>query len=550
MMMNKYHQHSADTSSSSSSGFMRPGDVPHPRRPLCHSNPGSGEERSRTGELIVFDRPPTYSAETKHSPLQVEHRPETFLTIASPVSPVETLGKQTNKPMDYLSDGNKPHEKSWSGETDRLSTTCSLEPRSPSSTTTFYIRPGGDQYQHNASKSEDEMTYNSILMDRSGQVSISTAQKRYRSKNREFITDMQNIQAPNKSACRSRTRFKHQNSSPMISRSRTPHERRTSPYVSSDTSFLSTLAASRPNAATGLLGVASAALAAARAGTLTMGPNAIDEGPRMPYGGGSTMMEKRYSSAQHPTHTATFIPCHCQHQVCTYQEPHFFQPRSHEGVFAKRPSRRNSDSVLNVANQGSSSAVHVIMCSHCKPQQVDIPKVIQTGQCLHCPQGNCTCSYYDPFKSVDRKTSFSGLDPGRPYLHSSWVALSANECPEFSQLQPDTNRATSTAVLTALSTEFDPDASGYNDPDFYGSGNFQAYVGPSNLNYPPQTFNQKSLAERGRSISRDRRNQSQNTYYSGGYNRIKPRGLDAIGLDFMRINGARPGKKTVSCAET
>ncbi|XP_018649289.1 calcium-activated potassium channel [Schistosoma mansoni] len=73
--------------------------------------------------------------------------------------------------------------------------------------------------------------------------------------------------SPTKKNC-----LKHQISQPLNPRNRTSRKMSSSFYSNSDTSFLSMLAASRPSAAKGLLGVASAALAAARAGTFINNP--------------------------------------------------------------------------------------------------------------------------------------------------------------------------------------------------------------------------------------------------------------------------------------
>ncbi|KAH8849641.1 Small conductance calcium-activated potassium channel protein 2 [Schistosoma japonicum] len=128
--------------------------------------------------------------------------------------------------------------------------------------------------------------------------------------------------------------LKHQISHPMNIHNRSSRKMSSSLYCNSDTSFLSMLAASRPTAAKGLLGVASAALAAARAGTFInnpIGTSTHDSIPKSDTSRSSRSIERNHQIDM----------CSCQCHCCPYKSHHYDYHRFHD----QQPKQATSPSV-------------------------------------------------------------------------------------------------------------------------------------------------------------------------------------------------------------
>nr|CAH8821976.1 unnamed protein product [Trichobilharzia regenti]CAH8821979.1 unnamed protein product [Trichobilharzia regenti] len=375
-------------------------------------------------------------------------------------------------------------------------------------------------------------------------------------------------------------RLKHQISQPMNTRNRTSRKMSTSLYCNSDTSFLSMLAASRPSAAKGLLGVASAALAAARAGTFLNTPGTsetlntsskLDNNARSSHSAERSQQQQQhtychYHQYHHPDNSHHQIGCvycsNCPLKSSSLQHRQTLSPSDKMNWLGEQlllhgyKTRRFSDPDLNVTDECIDTAYLklLIYLTHKSPHIFEEdPLQYYPEQLLpeNYIQNNRKTSLHDVIPTTgkpvigseiptDELTNFNSgiytslmdlnaanfLSPGNDLSeinHSYSDFLEAKEhsnvcacCrPGISNQDLDSNTTTNNNNL--LSTQ------SYQHPQHHSSS-LQQHK-PVGLN----KYEVKSGLSKG------------NTAMTVPVNKPRRAGLDAIGLDFMRANGARPG---------
>ncbi|KAF6770727.1 hypothetical protein AHF37_10836 [Paragonimus kellicotti] len=391
---------------------------------------------------------------------------------------------------------------------------------------------------HLTSKSEEELLhYHLGPGESSAKVGMESDRTEHKSSWREGGSKWREREHPRKLFPRMKsnspshdrhTKLRHQNSSPLTMRGRASSSH---PLHATETSFLSNLTASRPSAARGLLGVASAALAASRAGTFA---SMLDD--HKPSWTKSRSFDKRSVDCGRLSHDPH---CYCCPQHTCYQPPppkvYFWQGKDIKNQRAfMEERRRNSDSVLE-APTGSENpcAIQIVMCTNCKQHEVYPMLELGTGNFVH-DQATWRSHPHSPegkMPTMDANRSPLAWDPSRPMLHSSWVALSDSKVDEAEFTANDPIKSTSAAFLNE-SPERNFETVDYQDSSYVFRDSTRQ------IPFQSRSFVNKSVDEQQRRHLKETRSSKMRTPV--GYNRIKKGGLDAIGLDLMRINGARP----------
>ncbi|CAH8463222.1 unnamed protein product [Schistosoma turkestanicum] len=380
-------------------------------------------------------------------------------------------------------------------------------------------------------------------------------------------------------------RLKHQISQPMNPRNRSSRKMSSSYYYNSDTSFLSMLAASRPSAAKGLLGVASAALAAARAGTFINNPvNTTSESMhKMDNSRNSRSVERNQQQIN-----SGFCFCHYHH--CPYKYPPY--PHDQQPKLINSPSsrlnwlneqlslygytpRRYSDPALNVTDDKMDMVyIKLLLYLSQKSFVNDEYDMYKTNNQYYYPldvtqktddadQTNHALPINDPM-TLPLKTDDYFLSEFINRNSAVYSSLMDLNIPDF--LSPTSSnvgeigKCNSTVLLNRdhayidlLETKTNPKTSKY-----FTSNMIQQYS--DNIQQPHQFYydekpNQHTSQLQKHDIKEminDTSNMSKGISYGGipcgstvtpasHPTKSKRTGLDAIGMDFIRANGARPG---------
>ncbi|KAK4473210.1 hypothetical protein MN116_002746 [Schistosoma mekongi] len=389
--------------------------------------------------------------------------------------------------------------------------------------------------------------------------------------------------------------LKHQISHPMNIRNRSSRKMSSSLYCNSDTSFLSMLAASRPTAAKGLLGVASAALAAARAGTFINNPIGTFTHESIPKS--DTSRSSRSIERNHQINLdMCCCPCHC----CSYKFHQYDCHRFHDqqskqttspssrmnwlneqlSMFGYR-SRRYSDPALNMTDDKVDMAYIKLLLylsqrsfisdenelnkNNSQLQYYYPFETLQPIDDIH--QTNRKASLYDtrmpPMKSDDY--FLNALNDRNSAIYSSLMDMNMPDffSPSYSNVG-EIGKCSSTMLLNTDHPYIDLlEKTNSNSRGYYTPNTIQTYT--DDLSTIQQQHHQLCQSNQGKlqlhkhGIKEFSGNVPSNTKgiscsgvtgsstvtssSTSGIHPTKPKrtGLDAIGLDFMLANGARPG---------
>ncbi|CAH8823723.1 unnamed protein product [Trichobilharzia szidati] len=427
-------------------------------------------------------------------------------------------------------------------------------------------------------------------------VTSSTTINRHKSKDNETCTSKTVVKSASISPSK-KNRLKHQISQPMNTRNRTSRKLSTSLYCNSDTSFLSMLAASRPSAAKGLLGVASAALAAARAGTFLNTNETLSTPSKLDNNSNNARSSHsaERSQQQHQQHTY----CHYHryhhpdnnHQIgCVYCSScplkpslHHRQTLSSSGkmnwlgeqlLLHGYKTRRFSDPDLNVTDECIDTAYLklLIYLTHKSPHAF-----FEEDHFHYCPeqlltenyvQNNRKASLHDVIPTttgippvigsempIDDLTNFNtGIYTSLMDLNAANLLSPGNDLSEISKCNSTFLLNTDHSYSDFLEAKEHSNVCaccrpGISHHDLDNNNNnlqsTQSYQHPQH--HSPSIQQQKPTGLNKHDINiksgLSKGNTGQTVPVSFTPHVSKPRraGLDAIGLDFMRANGARPG---------
>uniref|UniRef100_A0A5K4EUK9 Calcium-activated potassium channel n=1 Tax=Schistosoma mansoni TaxID=6183 RepID=A0A5K4EUK9_SCHMA len=383
--------------------------------------------------------------------------------------------------------------------------------------------------------------------------------------------------SPTKKNC-----LKHQISQPLNPRNRTSRKMSSSFYSNSDTSFLSMLAASRPSAAKGLLGVASAALAAARAGTFINNPiSTTNEAIH------KIDTSRNSRSVERNQQQMNLGLCCCQYRCCPYKyhhddyhQNHHFHPHDQQSKLINSPlsrsnwlneqlslfgyrSRRYSDPALNVTDEKMDMAYIKLLIYLSQKSfigdEYDMNKnnnqfyypfePTQTIDDIH--QMNRKVSLYDPM-TIPTKTDdyfLNELTDLNSTIYSSLMDLNKPDILSPSDSNVSEIGKCNSTILLNRDLPYNDLLEKKNNP------NICRYYTPNVIQQYPDNYNNINHI-----MMKNQIKVNSGTYKGishGGVpdvptvihpnipvthaTKSKRTGLDAIGLDFMRANGARPG---------
>ncbi|CAH8440247.1 unnamed protein product [Schistosoma bovis] len=395
--------------------------------------------------------------------------------------------------------------------------------------------------------------------------------------------------SPTKKNC-----LKHQISQPMNLRNRSSRKMSSSFYSNSDTSFLSMLAASRPSAAKGLLGVASAALAAARAGTFINNPyNTTNETIH------KLDISRNSRSVERNQQQMNLGLCCCQYRCCPYKchhddyhPNHHLHPHDHQSKLINSPSsrlnwlneqlslfgyrsRRYSDPALNVTDEKMDMAYIKLLIYLSQKSYVgdEYDMIKNNNQCYYpfettqttddIHKINRKASLYDPMAMPIKKDDYflSELTDRNSTIYSSLMDLNMPDILSPSDSNVGEIGKCNSTILLNRDLPYNDLLENKNNPSIcrYYTPNIIQHT--DNVQQHHQSYHEEKANQYTSQLQKnDPKEVNSGTSKGIGYGGIpavptvipanipaahaiksKRTGLDAIGLDFMRANGARPG---------
>ncbi|CAH8823749.1 unnamed protein product [Trichobilharzia szidati] len=415
-------------------------------------------------------------------------------------------------------------------------------------------------------------------------VTSSTTTNRHKSKDNETCTSKTVVKSASISPSK-KNRLKHQISQPMNTRNRTSRKLSTSLYCNSDTSFLSMLAASRPSAAKGLLGVASAALAAARAGTFLNTNETLSTPSKLDNNSNNA---RSSHSAERSQQQHTYCHYHRyhhpdnNHQIgCVYCSScplkpslHHRQTLSSSGkmnwlgeqlLLHGYKTRRFSDPDLNVTDECIDTAYLklLIYLTHKSPHAF-----FEEDHFHYCPeqlltenyiQNNRKASLHDVIPTttgippvigsempIDDLTNFNtGIYTSLMDLNAANLLSPGNDLSEINHSYSDFLEAKEHSNVCACCrpgiSHHDLDNSNNNNLLSTQSYQHPQHHSPSIQQQKPAGLNKHEINIKS-GLSKGNTGQTVPVGFTPHVSKPRRAGLDAIGLDFMRANGARPGR--------